>query len=1432
MIRFQTSIASRGIRGLLLSLLALLLLLPSSLAAGQEGPGEEEEEFDPRVYLDTDEDADGLLRAAWRARENGNWRMVIEKYLKTIRMYDKTVFAANERLYLPMRQLVRKELSELPKEGRAVYRLIKGREADLAYRRAVAGSDFEALKRIANEYPCLPAAPRALYLLGEWYRARGEPGRALHFWRQLMAEYPDWEEGSRAALLTRAALVAAEAGRAADGQRLLGLLKKTSGLTRLRVGTREELVADLVGKRLKSGGSGTAVTKAIDAGYWPTIGGSPAHCREVPRMVDAGVRRWQNALGAAKKPVNSRRVSSRYRPPTPASPVAKRHPVCAGGMVFLAGDDTVMAVRAVSGSEVWAAGKGKVDRKLGCSRMALPAVGDNKVFVVQGRATQQSVRRWGGRQPQTKSSDVKLRAYALTGGKLRWESGRFDDKKVKEFLKGVDLVSMPVYDSGYVYCPAVKRGSINDVYMCCFEASSGKLVWKTFVCAGYPTQAGYSYNAVSVLEDALPPAISEGLIAFVTNVGAVSVMDAASGQLLWVYLYDRLEAPKTDRFGRSTRTTIKSWAPSPPIIWGGLFICAPQDSPHLLAFDMSSGKVRWRSRRASLRHLVGISGGVLVTSGGKEIVGFSARSGKRLWRGRLEDEEAGLGIVGRGFAVIPTKRGLQRFDLKTGKLVAKYRFKNGTRESGNLLISGDVLVSVSNQAFGGYYGWKEITDKLAGQIKAAPDAAKPRAELGEVYFSADKYVEAAKIFKAALKRAKPNETTDGVALVPVLKRQIWESFSRLGRAEEKSGKFDTALGRYQEAHKYTVDDGTRMVGHMRFARCREKLDKAAVAVSELHIVLDRYPRELYKTRGRKTVARSFAKTEIDRLIKAKGREVYAPFDRKAAELLAAADSVEKARKVVEAFPNSSSVSPGLIKLSELHTAKGKHADAAASLREHLYKRRGAPRELEVRARLALAYKAQGINGLSRSVIRQMQRRNADGVFTLAAKDWTVKAFVAKHMPDVEGPGEALPAPRLTPPMTTAWKSTPGGSVQLVLNASKYELTGAAFLVVNRREVQAIDLTTGKQLWRKAGPQGAGIRVNLTALATSGVILAAAGNRLRALSPATGEITWEVEVYKAQKLGRNVGGTYSQLAAGDGVVGVAATYRTRDARGRFLYKTKVAVIDEGSGRKVWSVDLPGRISKLKLVDGTLIAAGYDQTGRKGFVKAYEIADGSVRFSAQLASYPQEVVTGGGLAAIADQKNVSCYDLATGKLKWRASAGGRYQRILAADDSKIVVLGQNYGNRVSAVCAFDFESGKRLWTGPKLTNIRYNINTSGGGTDYLLLSAYDSRKRTTTVVGIDGKNGKMKWKSTLPVQSYVYGSLIGQQHGAAVVRLRKGRAYVYERRIWNMKNGKLVEKKSLAIRHSYLRVHEGVVMQVSNVGIECLRPSKPKSPGKKK
>ncbi|HOX08414.1 MAG TPA: PQQ-binding-like beta-propeller repeat protein [Planctomycetota bacterium] len=1433
---------------------------PAGEPAGAEGGKPKEEEFDPRVYLEEDDEVAGMIRAAWRARESDNWRLAIDKYLEAARKYGHTVFRQNERLGLPVRVLIQRELAAMPAKGREIYRVLKGADADRAYLRAAAASDEPALERVAAEYPLLDAAPRALFLLGEMSRAKGEPGRAVFYWRRLLADYPEWSEGSRAALLARAAAVSVESGRLAEAAELLGQLKMVAGLTKMRMGGSEVLAAEELEKRLTTASQGTGqVVSAGREGWWPTIGGDSSRAVSATHFVDAGVCRWQRKL--AKDGIANEQMMRNYgvNPGSMPAQPPKRHPVAAGGTVVLAGDGSVTAVRAMSGSVVWKAPLQSASDNLPVTRQVVPALGDGRVYVCIGQPNPARRNTFGMEGRGQPGSGVVLRAYGMESGKLIWESGRNDEKVDQEFLKTVDLVGTPVYSGGYVYCPAVKRGSINDVHLLSFDAGSGRLAWRTFVCAAQPLSAGQYYAQTQITEDCPPASVGEGLAVLATNAGALGVLDAASGQLVWVYLYDRLDvgSPKDGNaaaMGRAAVQIPNTWAACPPIIQGGMVYAAPQDCGELLAMDLATGKLKWKARRGELSHVVGLSSGRLVLSGSKEVVALSALNGKRLWSVSLNSEGTGLGLVGQDFVIIPTKKALQRFDLATGALKATYLFKQGEAESGNLVISGDIMVSVGAEAVAGYYAWDHIVGKLRKEVETTPEAAGPRAELAEVHFSAEKYPEAIALFKEALERVKPGENQGGVPLDNTIRKQVWEAYSRLGRAAEKDRGFEDALKNYRDAHNYRTSANEEMIGQMRFAQCRESLGDLPGAVAEYHAVISsKLSEEGYSRAGAGEVqAGRFAQVQIDRLIKEKGREVYARFDGEAEALLGKArgeKSLTLVQRVVKEYPNSQAVSPALILAGELALAAGKPADAAVSLREHLWRRSGSDREPEVRARLAMVYRAQGMESLCRGMLNRLARSAPEKAFELDGRKWTVKDFVADRLAGVKVPdgGTSSGMPDLTPPLTTAWKTSLGaGNTWLVpSDPSAGGPEGLALCMSmdnqgrNQVTVSAINAASGKLAWKNTEEAQPHMMGGTPALALPGSVLVRSGSKLRCLAAGSGQVMWERELPMQQVNPQWGGNNQVFLAGGEGmVVAVASSMSFNPQLGRQDFKQTVVALDEGAGQQVWSTELGGgNVLSALIAEGLLVINSQDQMRGNRKVTAYDLADGRKHYEIGINGWGQVMQVQGDVLMVPSQNSLDCYELTTGKLKWRAAVGSM-PTLVAVDDERVVivepVIDRNAGRNKVRFASWSVQTGKRLWSSEEFSGYyqaavgRSPYGASAPvvpkGTAKLAVSIYDHQARRPTVLALDGASGKLLWRSDLPLNTQPPALVAGAAHVAGSLQLGGGAAS--EVRVWALDSGKLLYSQPMG-RVGQLSVQQDLLLYVGGNGeIERLKPGEAK------
>ena len=89
------------------------------------------------------------------------------------------------------------------------------------------------------------------------------------------------------------------------------------------------------------------------------------------------------------------------------------------------------------------------------------------------------------------------------------------------------------------------------------------------------------------------------------------------------------------------------------------------------------------------------------------------------------------------------------------------------------------------------------------------------------------------------------------------------------------------------------------------------------------------------------------------------------------------------------------------------------------------------------------------------------------------------------------------------------------------------------------QVAEIDAGTGKVIWKKTGlPMFGRNAYVVNALAGSGAVSVASGNKLVGLAPATGQVLWETEILKQPPAGTQVYSQQCHLAAGEGVVAAA------------------------------------------------------------------------------------------------------------------------------------------------------------------------------------------------------------------------------------------------------------------------------------------------------
>jgi hypothetical protein len=188
---------------------------------------------------------------------------------------------------------------------------------------------------------------------------------------------------------------------------------------------------------------------------------------------------------------------------------------------------------------------------------------------------------------------------------------------------------------------AMKKTDVNPhSYVACYDAvAGGDPLWRSYICSADSPASGYgdeiTHNLLAYAGDQ---------IYFNTNLGVVTVLDAQTGQVTWMYRYDRSSGMSLQH-PESTPHFLRG--PSPCLLHDGVLIVAPSDAPAVFALDATTGKLLWKNDDLEdVLHLLGVADNNLIVSG-KQLHAIDVRSGapRFVWP---ESPHAGIRGMGRG----------------------------------------------------------------------------------------------------------------------------------------------------------------------------------------------------------------------------------------------------------------------------------------------------------------------------------------------------------------------------------------------------------------------------------------------------------------------------------------------------------------------------------------------------------------------------------------------------------------------------------------------------------------------------------------------------------------------------------------------------------------------------------------------------------------
>jgi outer membrane protein assembly factor BamB len=526
--------------------------------------------------------------------------------------------------------------------------------------------------------------------------------------------YPDTDL-NLADVQARLALVSILEGHVERAEIELALLGRLYPGAKGRLAGREVVYDEALAKLVKQSADWP---KPATSSQWTTFAGSVSRDHVAPRALDIGAMLAGYPITLKHTARSNPAIAIRhgFRPKRIGEDHARLlsyHPIVVDGRVFVCDDARVMAFDLHTGKPAWgsksptiyeddefADAAGSSVRCVGVPRYTLSAHGDRLFARLGLPATSQPP----SRARHGHSSSIVCLDLA-SEGRLLWKLPKAED--AAEFQKDRwAFEGSPVSDAQRVYVGMRRSGVRPQVHVACFDATSGRMLWRRFICAAETPARGQEDECTHLLLT-----LEHGRLFCNTNLGAVASLDTSDGKIHWLYTYPRA-------LSGQLLTPAAHWYRdlNPCIYHRGMVFVGPMDSPHLFALDAAEGQLLWQTVAMAPEtgrdpiHLLGVAQDHLIASG-KQLWWVNVHTGKIVARSH-DNRRTGPDVYGRGLLVDdkvwwPMRDSIlvyrQRPVASVGRLQAPVdrivlTGRGGEASGGNLVLSdGILLIATPNQ---------------------------------------------------------------------------------------------------------------------------------------------------------------------------------------------------------------------------------------------------------------------------------------------------------------------------------------------------------------------------------------------------------------------------------------------------------------------------------------------------------------------------------------------------------------------------------------------------------------------------------------------------------------------------------------------------------------------------------------------------------------
>ena len=633
------------------------------------------------------------------------WDEAVETLRQVMEESGDKLLGVTPRRFISVRDYCHLQLASLPPEALSLYRGRVDPVSQRWYEEGKSNRDRRLLTNVVNQAFASSWGDNALAALGEMALEEADYAAARSYWEKIIpVDHPPdtphtWlcvpdTDLDVASILARLILVSIMEGSSDRARDELAALRRSHAEAAGWFGGREVNYVEALESLLAESDSWPGLS---DDGRWPTFAGSPQRQKTAAHQIDPRQVAWRiplrQTLPAAQSVWGSGSPTPRVAEDA-ASPLSY-HPVVAGNLVLVNNQVEILAAELTSGSPPWRHDARQVYRdqfdeavhalynppdNLGVPRFTATEFG-GKLYARMGSAVTARPQ-----HAQSAGGSGYLVAIDLEAqGRLVWKTAPDDASWAFE--------GSPLADGSNVYV-AMRRSDIQpQAHVACFDAETGRLRWRTFVCAAEtPARAMLHETTHNLLS------IDRRTIYYNTNLGAVAALSADDGRIKWVSLYPRVRQGDLLKPGAYTCRDL-----NPCLVDRGTLLVAPADSPMIFALDAAAGQILWHTGHETedVVHLLGTADDNLIASGEKlywiSLKLEDAGRVKHVWPVGHEKPGYGRGILAGGNVWWPTRRSIYVFDQATGRLKKEVSLATRGISGGNLLMAGDHLLIATDE---------------------------------------------------------------------------------------------------------------------------------------------------------------------------------------------------------------------------------------------------------------------------------------------------------------------------------------------------------------------------------------------------------------------------------------------------------------------------------------------------------------------------------------------------------------------------------------------------------------------------------------------------------------------------------------------------------------------------------------------------------------